>query len=773
MAKLKNNKAANKVSDKARLERNENKKLAMRKLREALKNDPVKFEEAKKLERERYHKRKEQGKIKAISKLNLRDQRALRKDWRNRSKKSYDRKKKLKKELNNLETPPSSPALADPILLDATPGNHGHSTRSSAGKKRSRNNRKMLKLKIMHLKEKLKKERALKEKLKKQLYRKKKQKRDSPNSKVEEMVKGQRVSSALKQALLFGEVLSCQIKHNISNKTNRGEKRILVSSITGKVVKKYRFQKKLKSLVPTRLMYSKKPKKANILMNGVRTYIEKFYENDDSSRICPGKKETITYKKVKKQKRYLNYSLKDLYVKFRNSHPNIKISYAFFCKSRPFWVIFLNAKNRETCLCETHVNFQFVVSKLKYYNIIKENSSEEIIKSITCPAETKLKEICLKRECPDCKDKEVNIEDFDPNEDAKYEKWITKREELNVRGQQKICIKKVKQIICGTKQQLVLEFKNNLLKFLSHHFNMIHQYHQIKEIKQSLSEQDVLIHMDFSENYLCKYSEEVQSAHFGGSKPQITLHTVVTYQRAPEVVEPVTKSYCSLSKSLRHDPSAICAHLVPILKEIKNKCPNINEVHFLSDGPSTQYKNKKMFYFIMVLAEILNSSSVRWHYFESHHGKGAPDGIGGCVKRSADNIVARGQDISNYETLLDKLRVLKGIEIVPIDEADIVAFDSKLPKILPVFKGTMKVHEAVWSKTEPRMIRFRQLTCKDCSANNVCMHYSLGFNSYQEQIENTFESSEENSDSISSNFLGKESILFLVHLFLGINIYII
>lgn len=49
---------------------------------------------------------------------------------------------------------------------------------------------------------------------------------------------------------------------------------------------------------------------------------------------------------------------------------------------------------------------------------------------------------------------------------------------------------------------------------------------------------NALLHFDFSENYGCKYSE-VQSAHFGGSKSQITLHTSVLYYKNGFLLEMV------------------------------------------------------------------------------------------------------------------------------------------------------------------------------------------------------------------------------------------
>lgn len=42
------------------------------------------------------------------------------------------------------------------------------------------------------------------------------------------------------------------------------------------------------------------------------------------------------------------------------------------------------------------------------------------------------------------------------------------------------------------------------------------------------------------------------------------------------------------------------------------------------------------------LTKLFQVKELRWHYSESGHGKGAPDGIGGCLKRNADKLVAQG-----------------------------------------------------------------------------------------------------------------------------------
>ena len=43
--------------------------------------------------------------------------------------------------------------------------------------------------------------------------------------------------------------------------------------------------------------------------------------------------------------------------------------------------------------------------------------------------------------------------------------------------------------------------------------------------------------------------------------------------------------------------------------------------------------------------------------FDSGHGKGAPDGVGGTLKRRADDILQHGGDIPNAKALFDALSV--------------------------------------------------------------------------------------------------------------------
>lgn len=58
----------------------------------------------------------------------------------------------------------------------------------------------------------------------------------------------------------------------------------------------------------------------------------------------------------------------------------------------------------------------------------------------------------------------------------------------------------------------------------------------------------------------------------------------------------------------------ICAHRRPVLQRIEEISPNLSDLHILSDGPTTQYRNKLMFYFIsnFIARELNNVDNITW-----------------------------------------------------------------------------------------------------------------------------------------------------------------
>lgn len=114
---------------------------------------------------------------------------------------------------------------------------------------------------------------------------------------------------------------------------------------------------------------------------------------------------------------------------------------------------------------------------------------------------------------------------------------------------------------------------------------------------------------------------------------------------------------CTLSDCLRHDAAAIWAHLLPLIDEALKLNPLIDSIHFLSDSPSSQYRNKSMFYIITKIhTDFRQLHKITWNYSETGHGKGAPDGIGGTLKRTAYRMVLYGEDVGTFSQFYDLIK---------------------------------------------------------------------------------------------------------------------
>lgn len=430
--------------------------------------------------------------------------------------------------------------------------------------------------------------------------------------------------------------------------------------LSGMIVKKYRMMTRLKLLTSRKILTVPKRNSdsgKNTAEKKLKKLVVEFFEKDENSRMCPGKKDAITRKGVKKQRRLLADSLKNLHKKFVALYPADDISYTTFCRFRPFWVLKPDYRSRDTCLCMTHANFELLVTKAHSLKMIKHSNSTDVVKLMTCCEDgQKFNRECLERTCSACKDKRCPWVIIGEDLPITFHQWTNKKTEIpssgnDERGKKytKICLKDVTTV--QNSAEFVDFFEEYLeKKMMPHMANHFHQLTSVANVKSSLGDNDILIHCDFSENYKCKYGSEVQSVHFGGSRSQISLHTVMVYHKEGDRI--VGKGFCTLSEDLRHGPSAITAHLKPVISWIKESKKTIHKVHFLSDGPTTQYRNKNMFYLaVSVLAKELGIGSVSWHFSEKGHGKGAVDGIGGCLKRTADNLVGYGADIQNLNEL--------------------------------------------------------------------------------------------------------------------------
>ena len=667
-----------------------------RRWRERQKQDPEKHQKYPQKEKQRYQERKKVGKLKNVEDLSEREKRAVRKQWR----KNQQNKRKKDKETKNLlssNTPPNSPCqdLAhEEAPLDG---------RTSRGRKKIRKDRSKAYREINKLRVKLAQKEKDVARYKKRFYRErvKNKNLDSPRTKTNTLIRGQKVSDEVKRTLNFHHSLVKGIREKYRLSVDRRNKELFINVLTSKLLRKYR----LKKYTARAFGYSRKRvtldheeniktrqglfKRDRTRVDELQTSVRSFLQRDDNSRTAAGKKDSITRNKVKKQKRFLNDDLKNLHDKFLSEFPNLKLSYSLFCRFRPFWVLKATEKDRETCLCIKHENLQYQVDKLKGLGLISTTNFNALAAEVCCETESKA---CMYRECVQCKDKQVEILDGDLGKQVTWKKWASRRVE-KVKRVQGEDVKYVTSLTMredesGSVMSLVGEFQENLKKNCRHFFNIKHQYIALRTLRQNMTESEVLIHIDFSENYQCKYNREIQSVHFGANQNQVTLHTGVFYYKD------TCTGFCTISDYNKHGPPAIWAHLKPILSLLRSTYPDITTVYFVSDGPTTQYRCKANFYLLSSLFFDWGFQVANWSFLEAGHGKGPADGIGGSVKRAADAFVLKGGSITNADSMKTALQQKESsIRFFSVSQADVEEIQRILPADLDPVPQTMKLHQ--------------------------------------------------------------------------------
>jgi hypothetical protein len=720
-----------------------------RKQREKMKQNSEAHEKFKAKEREAYKKKKERGKVKLISDLTPREQRKQRKQWKIRQQECRQKKKAK----HNTTTPSQSPI-----------SQVSDSSRTSRGRKKVRRDRSAIFRALKKSETEIQKYKARAERLKKRLYRmnNKNEASPTPKKKVNKMLKNA-PRNEIRKRLLFGEALVSELKNKAKTCTLEKEKITLTNMISGKILRKYRLLHETKLFLSQRQLSHmgniRAQRKSKSTLPKIKILVTKFLQKETSSSFTPGKRDFMTKNKVRMQKRILLDSLKNLHKKF-NEESRFKVSYATFCKVKPFWFVHQNINKRDTCLCVKHANYQFIIDKLHNQKLIETKNMEEIIPKVAC---NKTKKDCMYRCCNRCKDKALPIDSNEKNLDAEvfYYKWMVKTEDRIGKNNKPIQVKitSKEKIACNV-SELIHESQIMLDVYLKHVYNYTHQFHEMKALKESLHPNEAIIVMDFSENYICKYSAEIQSVHFGASQQQITLHTsVMYYHKSLQETEDGScddirsLSFCTVSDNLRHDACAVWAHINPILKYIVETFSTIDTIHFQSDSPTAQYRNKTNFFLLAYFSEKFALKAVTWNFTESGHGKSPADGVGGLVKTTADRAVSCGTDIPNYETFFNLLKEAD-LKVKPykISTLDIAKIDEIIQNEHPVpIPNTMKLHQVTWSYNSSTDLRLRYLSCFACAATKECRHFSLQPPSFNIRILQSVENFEKDPPTLTSD----------------------
>ena len=186
-------------------------------------------------------------------------------------------------------------------------------------------------------------------------------------------------------------------------------------------------------------------------------------------------------------------------------------------------------------------------------------------------------------------------------------------------------------------------------KYRDHCARIATQYDQVRLLKETLQPHtEATVQMDYSENWAAKYPDEISAAYYNSD--QTTLHPmVVHYHNEDNTLK--WKSYVGVSSVGQHSVPTHYAFMVKLMEQLKVLLPDLEVLHFITDGPANQYRNRTIAALVAVF-EQLHGIRATWTWLEGGHGKGPCDGIGGGLKRKLDNLVKGGVVMRDVDELI-------------------------------------------------------------------------------------------------------------------------
>ena len=192
---------------------------------------------------------------------------------------------------------------------------------------------------------------------------------------------------------------------------------------------------------------------------------------------------------------------------------------------------------------------------------------------------------CMYRQCNQCgttKISSLNLLDPYKEEDISWNTWKT------IEGRKTLDEEN------GTIETLLKHIREDCHKIAIHLYDAEWQLGQMRMAKNNLQPHQVLMIMDFAENFRTMFQNEVASAHW--CYQQVTIHPSVCFYRCvfPNCDRLITESVVTISDDMQHDSDAVTVFTASTLDHLSTKT-TLNEIVEFTDGAASQYKSRKPF----------------------------------------------------------------------------------------------------------------------------------------------------------------------------------
>lgn len=369
--------------------------------------DPERRQRYLQKQKKRYQEDKLEKRVKPVKEMTPREHRAIKKKWRKNQAIKRQRDKLLRQ-----NTPPSTTESSPSEQWNSPPQPGPSQQRMKTGalarrvralRRKRENEKRDLEARVQTLNQQLQMEKKKVDMYRKRLARKRKtEQEDTPRTKTKRLLRNvhkKEGKQAVRRVLDFHHSVVGQIKRNYKI----GQFSIK-NVVAGTILQKYKFRTQARKQIGAHFRIVHRTK-SGCLSSRVKQDVRAFYERDDVSRILPGKKDTITKNKQKKQKRLLSDTLHNLHLKF-NAEAACSISFSTFYRLKPFWVTYARPSDRETCLCKMCENTSFYAEALCRHKLVDSPYLGALVRQVVCSTADKK---CMYGECKICEQKTLSV----------------------------------------------------------------------------------------------------------------------------------------------------------------------------------------------------------------------------------------------------------------------------------------------------------------------------------------------------------------------------
>ena len=110
-----------------------------------------------------------------------------------------------------------------------------------------------------------------------------------------------------------------------------------------------------------------------------------------------------------------------------------------------------------------------------------------------------------------------------------------------------------------------------------HHYTAHSQAMYLRKLKKDLTLNEIILSLDFAENYSFVYQDSIQGFHWNNN--QATVHPFTLYEK--DINGSLNyRSLCIISNERNHGAHTVHAFITRITEHIKQIIPNVVKIHY-------------------------------------------------------------------------------------------------------------------------------------------------------------------------------------------------